>query len=94
LSLILHSPDRFAKEVCDSARKQLTDLRSRVTVRYMKSKLAEAAEQQLIEDAKRMTREQRLRAFIKLSKHMIELQRAGRNLSVPQVDSPDAKSSA
>jgi len=44
----------------------------------MKSQLAEAAEQQLIEAAKRMTHEQRLRAFIELSKRMIELQQAGK----------------
>ena len=43
----------------------------------MKSKLADVAEQQLIEAAKLMTHEQRLRAFIELSKRMIELQRAG-----------------
>jgi hypothetical protein len=44
----------------------------------MESKLAEYAEQQLIEAAKRMTREQRLRAFIEHSKRMVQLQRAGK----------------
>jgi hypothetical protein len=46
----------------------------------MESKLAEYAEQQLIEAAKRMTPEQRLRAFIEQSKRMVQLQRAGKAL--------------
>jgi hypothetical protein len=44
----------------------------------MKSRLAELAEQQLIEAARRMTPEQRLGAFIEHSKRMVQLQRAGR----------------
>jgi hypothetical protein len=46
----------------------------------MESKLADYAEQQLIEAAKRMTHEQRLRAFIEHSKRMVRLQRAGKAL--------------
>jgi len=44
----------------------------------MESKLANYAEQQLIEAARRMTREQRLRAFMEHSKRMVQLQRAGK----------------
>jgi hypothetical protein len=50
----------------------------RVTVANMESKLANYAEQQLIEAARRMTREQRLRAFMEHSKRMVQLQRAGK----------------
>jgi hypothetical protein len=42
----------------------------------MESKLANYAEQRLIEAAKRMTPEQRLRAFMEHSKRMVQLQRA------------------
>jgi hypothetical protein len=44
----------------------------------MESKLAQYAEQQLIEAAKRMTHVQRLRAFMEHSKRMVQLQRAGK----------------
>jgi hypothetical protein len=59
----------------------------------MKSKLAEAAEQQLIEAAKRMTHEQRLRAFIELSRRMVELQQAGKVLQNPQIKDATLKAS-
>jgi len=52
----------------------------------MISKLAEAAELQLIEDAKRMTPEQRLRAFIELSRRMIELRQAASETHPSQAD--------
>jgi hypothetical protein len=46
----------------------------------MESKLAHYAEQQLIEAAKRMSREQRLAAFIEHSRRVTELFNAGRRL--------------
>jgi hypothetical protein len=46
----------------------------------MESKLAHYAEQQLIEAAKRMTREERLAAFIEHSRTMNKLFNAGRQL--------------
>jgi hypothetical protein len=46
----------------------------------MKSKLAEYAEEQLVEAAKRLTREQRLVAFIEHSRRVGEFFRAGRQL--------------
>jgi hypothetical protein len=55
-----------------------------VTVGDMKSKLANAAEQQLIDAAKRMTPAQRLRAFIEHSRRMVQLQQAGKELRTPQ----------
>ena len=58
----------------------------------MKSKLADAAEQQLIEASRRMTREQRLLAFIELSKRMVELQGAGKALRNEQPGVADLKS--
>lgn len=57
----------------------------------MKSKLAEAAEQQLIDAAKRMTREQRLRAFILHSKRMVQLQRAGKELRASHAGNLEVK---
>jgi hypothetical protein len=46
----------------------------------MESKLAQYAEQQLIEAAKKMTREQRLAAFIEHSRRVTELFHAGQQL--------------
>ena len=46
----------------------------------MESKLAQYAEEQLIEAAKRMTREERLAAFIEHSRRLNELFRAGQEL--------------
>jgi len=46
----------------------------------MESELAKYAEQQLIEAAKRMTPEQRLRAYIQHSKQLIAFQKVGAKL--------------
>jgi len=46
----------------------------------MESKLAQYAEQQLIEAAKRMTREERLVAFMEHSRRVYELYHAGQQL--------------
>jgi hypothetical protein len=46
----------------------------------MESKLAQYAEQQLIEAAKRQTREQRLAAFIEQSKRVNRLFRVGKQV--------------
>jgi hypothetical protein len=56
----------------------LTTTLLRVTVANMESKLADYAEQQLIEAAKRMTHQQRLRAFMEHSKRMVQLRALGR----------------
>jgi hypothetical protein len=60
----------------------LTVQHLRATVAIMESKLAEYAEQQLIEAAKRMTSEQRLRAYLEHSKRMSSLQRAGKAMRI------------
>jgi len=54
----------------------------RATVAIMESKLAQYAEQQLIEAAKRMTPEQRLRAYLEHSRRMSSLQRAGKAMRI------------
>jgi len=46
----------------------------------MESKLGQYAEEQLIEAAKRMTREQRLAAFIEHSRKVDQLFRSGKEL--------------
>jgi hypothetical protein len=54
----------------------------------MESKLAQYAEQQLIEAAKRMTREQRLAAFIEHNKRVHELFRLGEQLRAKTGSAP------
>ena len=57
----------------------------RATVAGMESKLAQYAEQQLIEAAKRMTPEQRLRAYLEHSKRMTSLQRREINATCGEI---------
>jgi hypothetical protein len=64
----------------DCANSPLTTIGRHVTVPIVESKLAQYAEQQLIEAAKRMTREERLAAFIEHSRRVNELFHAGQQL--------------
>lgn len=65
---------------------RLTHTLPHATVLGMKSKLADYAEQQLIEAVKRMTHAQRLRAFMEHSKRRVQLQRAGKAASEDRSD--------